>query len=340
MSQNSKKKNYICVFDCESVPDAALIRRLYGFEGDDESVSKMALAAQKDESGNEFLPLPFHRIISICAVICDEFGAFIKVNKIEGNSEREMIGNFFAFINKYEPRLVSFNGKGFDMPVLVLRALKYNIRANAYLDTISDKWNNYKTRYNEQRHCDLFESLGAWRGVRLDTVCAMAGLPGKYDTHGDEVMSLFYADKLDKIHEYCESDTLNTYMLFLKYELIKGNLSEEDYLSYLSLMSEYIKAHKSERGYVQIFSKACESESEKIINGIYDENLGFGVKSKGTKNENSNLGENSAQNTLATNDELDENAPSFDELVQSGALSLGAKGAQKTKTTKNKKDKE
>lgn len=336
MSQNSKKKNYICVFDCESVPDTTLIRRLYGFEGDDESVSKMALAAQKDESGNEFLSLPFHRIISICAVICDEFGAFIKVNKIEGNSEREMIGNFFAFINKYEPRLVSFNGKGFDMPVLVLRALKYNIRANAYLDTISDKWNNYKTRYNEQRHCDLFESLGAWRGVRLDTVCAMAGLPGKYDTHGDEVMSLFYADKLDKIHEYCESDTLNTYMLFLKYELIKGNLSEEDYLSYLSLMSEYIKAHKSERGYVQIFSNACESESEKIINGIYDENLGFGVKSKGAKNENSN----SAQNTLAANDEPDENAPSFDELVQSGALSLGAKGAKNTKATKKKKDKE
>lgn len=354
MSQNSKKKNYICVFDCESVPDAALIRRLYGFEGDDESVSKMALAAQKDESGNEFLPLPFHRIISICAVICDEFGAFIKVNKIEGNSEREMIGNFFAFINKYEPRLVSFNGKGFDMPVLVLRALKYNIRANAYLDTISDKWNNYKTRYNDQRHCDLFESLGAWRGVRLDTVCAMAELPGKYDTHGDEVMSLFYADKLDKIHEYCESDTLNTYMLFLKYELIKGNLSEEDYLSYLSLMSEYIKTHKSERGYVQIFSNACESEIEKIINGIYDENLGFGVKSKGAKNENSNSAQNSAQddkneinlnqnanetaqNTLATNDEPDENAPSFDELVQSGALSLGAKN---TKATKKKKDKE
>lgn len=360
MSQNSKKKNYICVFDCESVPDAALIRRLYGFKGDDESVSKMALAAQKDESGNEFLPLPFHRIISICAVICDEFGAFIKVNKIDGDSEREMIGNFFAFINKYEPRLVSFNGKGFDMPVLVLRALKYNIRANAYLDTISDKWNNYKTRYNDQRHCDLFESLGAWRGVRLDTVCAMAGLPGKYDTHGDEVMSLFYANKLDKIHEYCESDTLNTYMLFLKYELIKGNLSEEDYLSYLSLMSEYIKTHKSERGYVQIFSNACESESEKIINGIYDENLGFGVKSKGAKNENSNSRENSAQddknevnlnqnsnetaqnsaqNTLATNDEPDENAPSFDELVQSGALSLGAKNT-KTKTTKKKKDKE
>ena len=85
---------------------------------------------------------------------------------------------------------------------------------------------------------------------------------------------------------------------------------------------------------MQIFSKACESESEKIINGIYDENLGFEVKKASV-----NSAQNSAQNTLATNDEPDENAPSFDELVQSGALSLGAKNT-KTKTTKKKKDKE
>ena len=116
-------------------------------------------------------------------------------------------------------------------------------------------------------------------------------------------------------------------------------------------MSEYIKAHKSERGYVQIFSNACESESEKIINGIYDENLGFNAKkasvnsaqtqddkNKANSNQNADeMAQNSTQNTLATNDEPDENAPSFDELVQSGALSLGAKN---TKATKKKKDKE
>ena len=106
---------------------------------------------------------------------------------------------------------------------------------------------------------------------------------------------------------------------------------------------------------MQIFSKACESESEKIINGIYDENLGFEVKKasvnsaqnsaqddKNEANLNQNadeMAQNSAQNTLAANDEPDENAPSFDELVQSGALSLGAKNT-KTKTTKKKKDKE
>lgn len=256
----AKNQGYICVFDCESIPDSELIRKLYGFEGSDEEVSLMALNKQKEESNNEFLPLPFHHIVSICAVLCNEFGNFIKVNKIEGNNEKEMIGNFFGFIDKFEPRLVSFNGKNYDMPVLVLRALKYNIKASVYLDTISDKWNNYKSRYNEQKHCDLFESLSAQRGVRLDTVCAMAGLPGKYDIHGDQVMKLFYANELEKIHEYCESDALNTYMLFLKYEFIKGALNESDYVNFLQTMSEYLKEHKHNRSYVDIFVKACKSE--------------------------------------------------------------------------------
>ena len=266
----SNHPNYICVFDCESVPDAGLIRKVYGFEGSDEEVSLQALARQKEESGSEFLPLCFHQIVSICAVICDEFGKFIKVNKIEGEDESAMIEAFFGFIERFSPRLVSFNGKNFDMPVLVLRALKHNVKASAYLDTISDKWNNYKSRYNEQKHCDLLESLGAGgaRGLRLDTICAMAGLPGKYETNGSQVMSLFYANELEKIHEYCESDTLNTYMLFLKYELCKGNLSDSDYVSYLELMSDYIKTHKKGRSYTKIFAKACKNEMAKFTKDI------------------------------------------------------------------------
>ncbi|MDX2330650.1 polysaccharide biosynthesis protein [Campylobacter hepaticus] len=256
-----KNKDYICVFDCESVPDADLIRKTLNFQGSDLEVSLQALKWQKEQSGNEFLPLPYHKIISICAVLSDSFGKFIKVNKIEGNSEKEMIASFFNFIEKYEPKLVSFNGKNFDMPVLVLRALKYNIKAATYLDTQSDKWNNYKTRFSELKHCDLYESLGVnGRGIKLDLICSMAGLPGKYDIHGDAVMELFYQDKLEKIHEYCESDVLNTYMLFLKYELIKSNVNQEDYIYFLTCMCDYLRLKKANRSYMEIFIKACETE--------------------------------------------------------------------------------
>lgn len=259
-----KNEGYICIFDCESIPDTDLIRKTLAFEGEDLEVNLKALGWQKEQSGSEFLSLPYHKIVSICAVISDHYGKFIKVNKIDGENEKEMIHNFFAFIEKYEPKLVSFNGKNYDMPLLVLRALKYNIKAANYLDTQSDKWNNYKTRFSELKHCDLFESFGSTRGLKLDTICAMADLPGKYDVHGDEVMKLYYEDKIEKIHEYCESDVLNTYMLFLKYELIKGNVSDEDYAYFLNSMSEFLKAKKANRAYVEIFCKACENEISKM----------------------------------------------------------------------------
>ena len=262
---SSKNEGFICIFDCESILDTALIRKIYALDGDDLAISKEAMALNLEQNATTFMPLAFHQIISICAVLCDSFGNFIKVNKIDGQNEKEMIENFFKFIENYEPRLVSFNGKNYDMPLLVLRALKYNINAAAYLDA-SDKWNNYKTRFSEIKHCDLLESLaGSFaRGMRLDTICVMAGLPGKFDVHGDEVLELFYQNKLEKIHEYCESDVLNTFMLFLKYELIKGNLTRQDYVKSLDLMREYLLKNRAQSAYLEVFVKACEEEIEKI----------------------------------------------------------------------------
>ncbi|MCV3432663.1 3'-5' exonuclease [Campylobacter lari] len=258
-------QEYICVFDCESIPDVELIKHLYDFNGDDLSISKQALERQKEESGSEFLPLPFHKVVSICAVIADKFGNFIKVNKIKGENEKQMLEEFFNFIDKHQPRLVSFNGKSYDMPLLVIRALKYNINASAYLDA-SDKWNNYKSKFVENKHCDLLESLGSFgqKGLRLDTLCAMAGLPGKYDVHGNEVLDLFYQNKLEKIHEYCESDVLNTYMLFLKYEFIKGNLTREDYLNILENFKEELVQKHSDKSYQKPFLEAIEKEKSKF----------------------------------------------------------------------------
>ncbi|QWU80443.1 polysaccharide biosynthesis protein [Campylobacter novaezeelandiae] len=258
------QEGYICIFDCESIPDTELIRKTLNLKGDDLEISKKALELQKEQTSSEFLPLPYHKIISICAVITNSFGKFIKVNKIDGDDEQSMIANFFKFIDKYEPKLVSFNGKNYDMPLLVLRALKYNIKANTYLDTITDKWNNYKTRFSENKHCDLFEAFGSYRGLKLDLICAMVNLPGKYEIHGNEVLELFYENKLEKIHEYCESDTLNTFMLFLKYEFIKGNINENDFIDSLNAMKEFLMQKKQNRSYIDLFIKASEDEISKI----------------------------------------------------------------------------
>ena len=259
----------ICIFDCETVPDVALVRSEFGVEGSDFEVSNKAFELQEEKSRYSFLPLPFHKVVAISAVIADDFGKFDKVSSIQGVDEKDMIKNFLDFINKKEPKLVSFNGRSFDMPMLMIRAMKYNLSCPAYFEKENrelnkSKWDNYRSRYSDRFHVDLMDHIGefgAVRSLKLDTICKMAGLPGKYDVHGDEVTKLYYENELTKIKEYCESDVLNTYWLYLKYELLKGNLTMDDYTGYLYGFKEKLDDKKS---YTEIFREFLEKEIEGI----------------------------------------------------------------------------
>lgn len=255
----------LCIFDIETIPDSELLRQIYAYEGDDEAVAKEGVKTQEEQTGSGFLPLPFHKVVAISAVIADDFGLFSKVSSIDGEDEKSLIRAFLGFIDKHNPKLISFNGRSFDMPLLMLRALKYNLSCPAYFDTDDkslgkNKWEHYRARYSDRFHVDVMDHLGdfgAARGIRLDHACAMAGLPGKYDVHGDQVMELYFAGELEKIREYCESDVLNTYWLFLKYEQLKGNLTCKDYQRALELMASGLP---KERNYTPVFNLSIEKE--------------------------------------------------------------------------------
>ena len=100
----------LCVFDCESVPDVRLLREIYEYDGSDLEVCEMAFAKQKEATGSEFLPIAFHQIISISALICDDFGRFVKVGNFAHDSvdiapnEREILGEFLRYLNKNNPK--------------------------------------------------------------------------------------------------------------------------------------------------------------------------------------------------------------------------------------------
>ncbi len=255
----------ICIFDCETIPDASLVRQAFHLEGDDATVSNEAFKLQEEKTGSSFLPLPFHQVVAISAVVCDDFGAFKKVSSIEGKNEHEMIANFLQFIDKHNPKLVSFNGRNFDMPMLMIRAMKYNLSCHAYFEKENkmlnkSKWDNYRYRFSDRFHVDLMDHIaefGAVRGLNLNTLCLMMGIPGKFDISGNQVHILYHDKKIEEIKEYCESDVLNTYWLYLKYELLKGNITKEDYLDYLHLMSENIATDKS---YSTIFIDGVKEE--------------------------------------------------------------------------------
>ncbi|WBR53733.1 3'-5' exonuclease [Campylobacter sp. VBCF_01 NA2] len=258
--------------------------KIYGDEpifNDDKSkilnhkkLSIAAMAHFKEKTGSEFLPINFHKVVSISAVLADEFGKFVRVSTLQADDEKGKIKKFIDFINSHNPRLVSFNGRGFDLPMIMVRAMVHNISASEYFCTDDklankDKWTNYRSRYDGVFHLDLLDHIcdfGSVRGLKLDFLCASLGLPGKYDVHGDQVLELFYDEKGDKIDEYCQSDTLNTYWLFLKYELLRGKILLNDYLDNLNLMSEYLQKHCADMGYSEIFCEFIAREIEKFKN--------------------------------------------------------------------------
>ncbi|CAA6802041.1 MAG: Polysaccharide biosynthesis protein WlaX [uncultured Campylobacterales bacterium] len=251
----------ICIFDCETIPDADLARKIFDIDGTDEEVSNKAFEIQLEKTkSSSFLPVVFHKSVAISAVICDDYGRFQKVSSIDGEDEETILRNFLNFIDKHNPKLISYNGRGFDLPMLMLRAMKYGLSCPAYFNADDrtlgkTKWDNYKARYSDKFHIDLLEMVsdyGAVRGLNLDTLSLMLGHPGKFDVHGDQVVELYYEDKLKEIKEYCESDVLNTYLLYLKYEILRGNISKDDYTEYTAIMNEFIPQSKS---YAKVFKE-------------------------------------------------------------------------------------
>lgn len=283
----------ICVFDIETVPDIELVRQYYELDSSlsEIEICQHAFSAQKEKSGSEFLPIYWHRVVSIASVICDEYGKFIKVGNFGKKSaestetksnadssafahladERAILSDFLRFINSKEPRLVSFNGRGFDLPTIMLRAMKYNLSAFGYFESenaskTKNKWENYRARYSEKWHTDLLECLGNFGSVRnlnLDNVCKMLGIVGKYEVSGGDVYSLYYDRKdIEKIDFYCQSDVLNTYWLYLKYAILKDELRLEDYAGILDDFKEKLP---KDREYSQAFIANINAELGNII---------------------------------------------------------------------------
>ncbi len=224
------------VFDIETVPDVESGRRILGL-GDlpDDSVAQAMMSLIKESTGTPFIKHHLQKIVAISAVFRSEKTLKVWSLGETTSSEAEIIQRFFAGIDRYKPTLVSWNGGQFDLPVLHYRALFHGVVAPKYWDTgehdPSYKYNNYLNRYHT-RHIDLMDTLAAFNQksfAKLEDIALMLGLPGKMGMSGDKVYDYYREGKIEDIRCYCETDVLNTYLVFLRFQLIRGILSPEDY---------------------------------------------------------------------------------------------------------------
>lgn len=219
------------VFDIETVPDVALGRELLGLHDlPDASVAKAMFTQARAARGSDFLPLEQHRVVAIsCLWRSRDQLKLWSLGDLESD-EVELVGRFFDGIDKYSPDLVSWNGGGFDLPVLHYRALKCGIQAPRYWETgesdSSFRFNNYLSRYH-WRHLDLMDVLSGFqpRGrASLSDMAVLLGLPGKLGFSGDKVWDAVLDGRLAAVRDYCETDVLNTYLILLRFEFMRGRL--------------------------------------------------------------------------------------------------------------------
>lgn len=236
--------NPILVFDIETIPDIAGIRRLHELDSSvsDHDVAEMAFQLRRQSNGNDFLPHYLQKVLVISCVLQDRDQFRVWSLGANGESEAEIIQRFFDGIDKYTPQIISWNGSGFDLPVLHYRGLIHGINASRYWDLGEDdkefKWNNYISRYHT-RHLDLMDILAMFNGranAPLDDLAKLCGFPGKLGMDGSKVWDAYKAGKLEEIRNYCETDVANTHLVFLRFKLMRGQLSQAAYEAEIELV--------------------------------------------------------------------------------------------------------
>jgi hypothetical protein len=237
----------VLAFDIETVPDVAGIRRLHGLPADlpDREVAEVAFQRRRTQTGSDFLPPHLHRVLVISCVLRSDEG--LKVFSLEGE-EQDVIQRFYSGLDRYVPQLVSWNGGGFDLPVLNHRGLIHGVSAPMFWETGDEnrdfRFNNYVSRYHS-RHLDLMDVLAMYQprnNAPLDEVAQLAGLAGKLGVGGAKVWESYLAGDLAGIRDYCEADTANTYLLFLRFQLLRGVFSKSSYQKEKSILKKCIES--------------------------------------------------------------------------------------------------
>jgi predicted PolB exonuclease-like 3'-5' exonuclease len=247
------RSNKLFVFDIETVPDTDVLHALTGSVTDDLQQKRKELEEYHAamSNGNTFPRQPFHKVVSISILIVDigrvgnyEFYDNLKLGTISNTKldEKTMVENFFNYICSSLPKIVSYNGKTFDMPVLKYRAMKYGLSLENLFKS-GDKWSNYHQKYSKDWHCDLldvFSDYGASAKCKMNEICSITGLPGKIGVDGSHVAELYDQGKLKEIDDYCETDVANTYLLYLNYCLLSGIINKSIFIDLNNRFKDYL----------------------------------------------------------------------------------------------------
>ena len=240
----------VLTFDIETIPDIAGLRHLNDLPDTlaDAEVAEFAFQKQRAKNGSDFLPLHLQRVVVISCALRNDEGFRVWSLAETKSGEGEIIQRFFDGVEKFTPQIVSWNGGGFDLPVLHYRGLIHGVTAARYWDLGEDdrdfKWNNYISRYHT-RHLDLMDLLAMYQpraNAPLDQLVKLMGLPGKLGMEGGAVWGAWLDGQIDAIRDYCETDVVNTYLVYLRFQKMRGNLTPAAHEKEVAVVRDHLAA--------------------------------------------------------------------------------------------------
>ena len=228
------------VWDLETVPDLAAAARMLDLGNAPDAQVREAL-------GTTFPKHPLHKIVCIGALIASRQPEGWRVDALGAphigeRSEAKLIGDFIEKIGELRPQLITFNGHSFDLPVLRYRAMVNRISAAGL------QVRQYFHRYTDDAVdlCDVLGSYVPGGKVKLDEVTKILGLPGKPDgIDGSRVEEMVLAGRIEEVARYCETDVLNTYRVWLVYELFRGSITAKELDWSEAQIREFVATRKS-----------------------------------------------------------------------------------------------
>lgn len=243
---------HVVAFDLETIPDLEAVSRIHGIDPhDDERAQEIV--------GEKFCKLPLHRVACIGALIAESSDKGWIVRSLGAphmgdRSEADLIGSFVDRLEELRPCLVSFNGSGFDLPVLRYRAMVNKLSAAGLYAR------GYFKRYSDDAVdlCDVLASFTTQGKCKLDELSRILGLPGKPDgVDGSKVAEYVATGRVQEVADYCETDVVNTYRVWLRYELMRGALTPDAFEFSEHSLTELIRVRSVERPHLAPFVGAA-----------------------------------------------------------------------------------
>ena len=253
------------VFDIETITDLKAGRHLYRLDLTDEDTEAALNKIRRQETGSDFPQLPLHEVVCISGLWIENGEIKLFSWTQEQYSEQEILQRFVNIFQEKSPILVSWNGAQFDLPVIMQRCLYHGLSAAQLYD--HGEWNrqkrfdNYQNRY-QLRHTDLMDILANFnlRNIqKLDDLAELLGFPGKRLPSGYHVQNYVKEQQWTKLSTHCEGDVLNTWLIYLRWLLLRGFVQQEQHKEWVQTTIQYLQQHSQHQAYLSLWRESSQN---------------------------------------------------------------------------------